>query len=64
MAVGVTLRARTGLVLLTLAVLFTLAGPVSGPAHAAARCPGHKVDTLRFSTGSVRSTAAAASCAL
>ncbi|MER7172192.1 hypothetical protein [Streptomyces mesophilus] len=50
---GAIRKARAGLVLLAVAVLLTLVGPFSGDAHAATRCAGHKVDTLRFSTGSV-----------
>ncbi|MFI6941876.1 hypothetical protein ACIBI4_21605 [Streptomyces sp. NPDC050418] len=50
---GALRRVRSGLVLLAAAVLLTLVGPLSGAAHAAAHCPGRKVDTLRFSTGSV-----------
>ncbi len=45
--------ARAGLVLLAVAVLLTLVGPFAGSAQAAGRCPGRKVDTLKFSTGSV-----------
>ncbi|MBC9716980.1 hypothetical protein H9Y04_31045 [Streptomyces sp. TRM66268-LWL] len=50
---GAIRKARAGFVLLSVALLLLLVGPLTGDAQAATRCAGRKVDTLTFSTGSV-----------